>query len=379
MSIAKPIAIAGVLATVIATTPGGVLQAQVKPGQDSAARRTWGVNPGPVGAWVGRRTDALADTAFIREATSGNLLEVRLGQLAGSRAADSAVREFASRMVADHGSMQKQWIDLGKSTAVPVDIRLSPAQEREVTRLENLSGAGFDREYMATMIRDHEQDGSTFQRMEPSLRSSDVRRLAASGLATIQEHLAMARQVASRVGTSPVAAVAPTRENREVQDRDRERNGGVQAEGDFIRQVMADHVMEIRLGEQARRKASDADTRRFAERMVADFGNWRDRWSGLASRNDVSVSSGLGKFHQQRVDSLEKMSKKGYDRRYAALVAANLNYILTYFQDEGRSGRSAAVRRLVDDELPLVRERLAQARRLAGESSERADAARRTR
>lgn len=55
-------------------------------------------------------------------------------------------------------------------------------------------------------------------------------------------------------------------------------------------------------------------------------------------------------------------------------MAENLASVVPYFLKEGQAVRSAAVRRLVDDELSVIREHLARARRLQEQASTRAGA-----
>ena len=77
--------------------------------------------------------------------SAGNLLEVRLGNLAAQRASSSAVKQFAERMVADHTTMGNQWAALVSRMATPVRASLDANQQQTVSRLTSLSGANFDR------------------------------------------------------------------------------------------------------------------------------------------------------------------------------------------------------------------------------------------
>jgi putative membrane protein len=138
-------------------------------------------------------------------------------------------------------------------------------------------------------------------------------------------------------------------------------------------EVLSDHLMQIRLAERARKDARSAETRRFAERLLEDFSRYQDRWEKLADRYDLKAPKGLGKLHEQKVQRLEKASKGNFDRTYAAIVAENLGSIVPYFQKEGNAVRVASVRRLVDDELPVIREHLNRARQLENQASARAD------
>jgi putative membrane protein len=364
--------------------------AQVTPSQP-------GASPWP----TGRDTTAaaLADTAYIRQAIRGNYLEVALGRLAESRAADSDVKEFGQRTIADHNSMNEQWSTLARNTGMRIDLTVDPAGKQSIERLEDLSGAAFDQAYMAEIIRQHEQDLAAFQRMAASARSTEVRQLANSGVPTIREHLTLARQIGSRVGVATTAgrvggvpvpvptpsdtARRPTTTERTKGDEGDERNDRSEAndrpplpaaDRAFVRDVVSDHRMHIRLAKRAEREARRDDTRELAERIEKDFTKWEERWRSLADRRDLEVPSGLERADRQKIERLEGASERGFDRTYVAMVANHLETVVQKLRKERQDARSPVVSRMVDDELPVIREHLARARKLQEQAEERAEA-----
>lgn len=379
MSVTKLMTNAATLALVCTYMPAAALHAQTPAQQDTSHSR-WGVLGGPTMVKGQARPDLLADSAFVREAMSGSLLEVRLGSLAEARASAPAVKQFGQRMVSDHGAMQKQWSALASSSGMRVSAALDAGKQQQVTRLGGLSGAAFDQAYMSTMVQDHQNDVAAFRQQASSARSAEVRQLASSGLATIEQHLSLAQQVASQVGPAPVATTTPVPagggvpanpDNRAaVNPNDR---GNVRSDRDFVNEILADHVTELRMAELARRRATGSEAKRLAQRMADDMKQWRNRWAEVASNNGMDATPSLGNLHQQKIDRLEKASKKEFDRTYASIVAEHLGSIVPYFQDEGRSARSSTVRGMVNDELPVIRDRLAEARRLRGDANDRAE------
>jgi putative membrane protein len=366
------IAAAGGLALAFAAAPLSALHSQVTQPQDSTARPPAGTNAGPIIRKPQARPDVAADSAFIREALVGNQQEIRLGTLAEQKATNPAVKQFAQRMVTDHTTMGNQWIGLAASNGLPLKPSADSAQEQEAGRLEQLSGAEFDRAYMTSMIQDHQQDVETFQSRGPSANSAEARQLAASGLVTIRQHLSMAMQVGREVGATNVAAAPPA---PQATPESAKQNGQaapqpvagarntLEADQAYIRNVAAGNLMEIRMGEMAQRKAADPDVKRFAERMVTDFTQWQNRWTGMASRNGMPFEPGMGRLHRQKVDRLQNVSGARFDRAYMTTVIQHFQALLPYFQKEGRSARSPQVRNLVENELPALRQYLALARR----------------
>jgi putative membrane protein len=377
------VAAAGGLAMLLGAAPLSALHAQT---QDSASRRTWGTNPGvqspptkgapaqtgapaPTGspAQTGSASEARNDSAFIREALAGNLLEVNLGDLARQQASDSSVKQFGLRMVTDHSSMQNQWSSLASRNGLTIQPRLDAAQQAQVTRLRQLSGAAFDRAYMNTMVQDHQQDVSTFERQSTSADSPEVRQLASSGLSIIRGHLDMARQIDSTLrGGNVAAANAGNNANNKANNKagNGNRNGNLSADRDFVTNVAAANLMEVRLGQIAERRAKDPAVKQFAKRMVDAYTDFQNRWTGMAARNGLDVNPGLGKLHQEKVDKLQKASNAEFDRVYMTLVTQHFQALMPYFQKEGSDLNSAAARKLIRDQLPDLRQHLAQARRI---------------
>jgi putative membrane protein len=382
----KVMPVTGVLtAAMLAIAPN--VDAQVTSGQDSAA------SPWPtVGNEPAFANSAVADSVYIRQALRGNFTEVGLGRVAESRAENDAVEDFAERMISEHGAMYEKWEELAQKIDMKTAVDLEQAQEPSVERLRSLSGTAFDQAYMAEMIRLHEQDLAAFQRIGTSARSTEVRQLATSGMSTIREHLALARQVGSRVGvattagraggvTTPTPTPFDTARRRttadrttrnEPDDRDRKDRPPLPAEDrPFVQEALGDHLMHIRLAKRAQREGKMEETRELGERIEKELSQWRERWENVADRRDVEVPSNLERADRQRIERLDGASERGFDRTYATVVANHLERVVQNFRKKGRTAQSAPVRGLVESELPVMRELLAQARRLEGQVSQR--------
>ncbi|MFN7913791.1 MAG: DUF4142 domain-containing protein [Vicinamibacterales bacterium] len=150
------------------------------------------------------------DHDFILEAAMGGMAEVELGQLATEKAQSDQVKQFAQRMVTDHGKANDELKSLvsSKNINLPTD---SGAHHKAIKdRLSKLSGAAFDRAYMQEMVTDHRKDVNAFKKESTSGKDPDVKAWAAKTLPTLQEHLQVA-QSASRgaVGTSGTRTGTP--------------------------------------------------------------------------------------------------------------------------------------------------------------------------
>src|SRR5512132_3382587 len=66
-----------------------------------------------------------ADQAFVKEAAMGGLMEVELGRLATEKASNAEVKQFAQRMVDDHGKANEQLSAVAQQKNVQVPSGLT--------------------------------------------------------------------------------------------------------------------------------------------------------------------------------------------------------------------------------------------------------------
>ena len=139
---------------------------------------------------------------FIQEVAQHNMAEVQLGQLAAQKGSSDEVKKFGQKMVDDHtkANDQLKQVASGKDVELPTDIDRS--HRREHDKLSKLSGADFDREYMKSMVSDHQKDVKEFQKEAKSAKDPDVRNFASSTLPTLEQHLQLAQQTDAAVRTA---------------------------------------------------------------------------------------------------------------------------------------------------------------------------------
>jgi len=140
-----------------------------------------------------------SDIKFMKEAAQGGMLEVKLGRIAMQNAASPEVRQFGERMVADHGKGNDELKSLARSENVALPDQSGADHEKEIQRLEKLSGPDFDREYMKMMVADHHKDIRAFEHEAQRGDDPEVKAFAAKTLPTLREHLSMAERARNAV------------------------------------------------------------------------------------------------------------------------------------------------------------------------------------
>jgi putative membrane protein len=147
-----------------------------------------------------------ADRKFIEKAAAGGMAEVEMGKLAQQHAANDQVKQFADRMVQDHGKSNDELKAIATSKGVQLPGAPDKAAKRDLDKLSKLSGANFDREYMKHMVGDHKGTVAMFQAEAKSGRDADVKGFASKTLPTLQEHLKMAQTVNDAAKARPAAS-----------------------------------------------------------------------------------------------------------------------------------------------------------------------------
>ncbi len=284
------------------------------------------------------------DLPFLREAAGVNLMEIRLGQLAQSKASNAAVKQFGQRMVNDHTRLEQDLSSIVSANGIALNPALTPAQNDNIARLQNFSGPQFDQAYMSLMIQGHQTDVAQFDTQSRNADSPQVRDFAARSLPVLQQHLSLAQQVGSQVNGVVTTTPKPAQG----------RQADVRADNEFIREVAADNLLEVRLAQLAERKGQSSAVKQLAARIADDHTRLQDEWSAMASSNGQQFKPGMGKNHQAKLDALQKVSGRAFDRAYISTVVRNHRDYINYFEKEGRSAHSSQVRELVNRDLPTL-------------------------
>ena len=147
-----------------------------------------------------------ADKKFIADSTQDSLVEINLAKLALQKSQDKNVREFATKMIHDHGML----ITNMKPLAAKYGVKLASSAPLMGTvhydELKVKSGSSFDKAYVEDMVKDHNDDLQKFIDEKNKTTNMDVKAAVTKGEAVIREHTEMIDKIASMGGieTPPV-------------------------------------------------------------------------------------------------------------------------------------------------------------------------------
>jgi len=153
---------------------------------------------------------ATSDKHFMSKAAQGGLAEVQLGQLAQQNGSNSAVKEFGQKMVSDHTQANNELMSVAQQKGMTPPTDLDTHDKTAKDKLSKLQGAEFDKAYMQHMVKDHEKDVAEFRKEAQNAKDPDVKAFAQKTLPILEQHLQMARTVASQVGVASSSTAGGT-------------------------------------------------------------------------------------------------------------------------------------------------------------------------
>jgi putative membrane protein len=130
------------------------------------------------------------DTRFIKNVAKAGMNEVDMGRLGADKAASSEVKQFAQKMVDDHGKANSELTSLAGSKNVQL-----PEHKDMSNKLADKSGADFDKAFMKQMVADHKKVVRELESEAKSGKDPDVKAFAEKTLPTVKGHLDEAQNI----------------------------------------------------------------------------------------------------------------------------------------------------------------------------------------
>lgn len=134
---------------------------------------------------------------FYTAAAQGGMAEIEAAKLALQKSQNAEVKKFAQMIVTDHTKANAELKTLAekKNVTLPTD---TGKHKSMLDDLSKLSGAEFDKEYVAGMVKDHEEDVKLFED-NSSNSDADVKAFAAKALPTLKSHLDMIKGIQNKM------------------------------------------------------------------------------------------------------------------------------------------------------------------------------------
>jgi putative membrane protein len=145
---------------------------------------------------TGISTAAFAKTEkeFISDAIKGDNSEIAMGQLAVTKGGSEPVKTFGQTLIDDHSKAKTDASAVATKMGISPPSEMPPDAQSEMTKLQQLSGRDFDKEFARVMVEDHQKDIAEFKK-EAGGGKGPVQQLAAQTLPTLEKHLRIAQSI----------------------------------------------------------------------------------------------------------------------------------------------------------------------------------------
>jgi len=141
--------------------------------------------------------------ACLKKAAEMSQAKTALGQLAGDRGANPRVRQFGLQLASTHKRLSEEVHGLATPKGVQLPSELSDEHKQKVKELSQLTGHAFDREYLAYILRDHQNSANEFEEHMLAVEDSDVLHWIARTLPLLRAHVEEARGIKYALQTTP--------------------------------------------------------------------------------------------------------------------------------------------------------------------------------
>ncbi|HKO81061.1 MAG TPA: DUF4142 domain-containing protein [Chitinophagaceae bacterium] len=134
-------------------------------------------------------------TTFLVKAANNGMAEVQLGELAQQKATNQKVKNFGAMMKTDHSAAYDLVAALASQRKVTLPAAIGDAQKKDIEDLNKKSGSGFDRAYIKTMIRAHNETIDLFKQAADKVKDTEVKTFIDNTLPKLKNHLDSAKAI----------------------------------------------------------------------------------------------------------------------------------------------------------------------------------------
>jgi putative membrane protein len=124
-----------------------------------------------------KKPEPFSDASFVTNANRTNLLEIAMGQLAGTQSMNADVKVFAQKIATDHQKLNADLTDLAARKKINLPGKLTEDEQKMIDDMGKLSGDVFDRRFMAHMVSGHESAVASYKKASTDAKDADIKDL----------------------------------------------------------------------------------------------------------------------------------------------------------------------------------------------------------
>ena len=131
------------------------------------------------------------DVKFAKMAAQGGIFEVKSSQIALQKTHNMQVMNVARRMVKEHSAANAELKTVAQDNKMTLPTDTDPMHKAVISKISGLSGAAFDKAYMASQEKAHTQTVELFEKEISTGKNAGLTAFASKNLPEIEDHTKM--------------------------------------------------------------------------------------------------------------------------------------------------------------------------------------------
>jgi putative membrane protein len=126
----------------------------------------------------------------------------------------------------------------------------------------------------------------------------------------------------------------------------------------FMKEAAMGGMEEVDLGKLAAQKASSADVKSFAQKMVDDHSKANDQLQQLATQKGVTLPTGMSAAEKSDTAKLDKLSGADFDKAYVSMMVKDHKKDVADFEKAAKSSKDSDLKSWASTTLPTLQDHL---------------------
>lgn len=145
--------------------------------------------------------------------------------------------------------------------------------------------------------------------------------------------------------------------------------GGPMTDQQFLDMAAQTDMLEAHLGQMAADQASSPAVKAYASMLVTDHTADYQQLTALASKDSLTVPTGLDAAHNKMIAPFEKLKGAAFDTRYVHEMVAGHTEAIGVYKKESADAQNADVKSYAGATLPTLQKHLDSAKDLSKKPS----------
>jgi putative membrane protein len=127
--------------------------------------------------------------AFLVRIANSGMAETQMAAIARQNAVYPAVRDLAEMIYHDHSSLNAEIKTIAWQKQIVLPAEISMDKQDAINELKNKKGKNLDREFVNTMVNNHQAGVKMFEDAQLNTKDLDIRSFAGKTVPTLKMHL----------------------------------------------------------------------------------------------------------------------------------------------------------------------------------------------